>query len=653
MPEDRSRPTADELAAGYDLETASLLRERLGLGVVIFIVCVGLSMGADAFMHPERAAAGSRAFGAEALVCALGLGVAMALPRARQAASVVTAATLVAIMAWYNVLIDSSVERLALMHIAFLCGIAVLLPWSWRAQVAVAVVALGAFAVAVPHLHATDSVSAATFAYVATAGSSVAGAHFLWRHRREAFEHAALLAHASTVSREEADVSAALMRVSQELNANLGEPDVLERVNALVVEVLGVDFSSTLTWDEERGVFRFAASTGHRPEVLAELAHVEFPIDAAPAARRLLAGETLEVPAAAGQTLVPADLMTRWGATAVLLVPIATCGRVTGVLTAGHQERSGPFAVQQRRLAAGIAHATAAAFENARLIQDLRAANSLKSEFVTTMSHELRTPLNVISGYGDLLIDGAFGPLTEGQADTLARMRRSTLELLELVNATLQANRIEAGREQVALVPVDVARLADELRTELDPLVPAGVTMRWDTAQVDRPVTTDPDKVKTILRNLVGNGLKFTSAGTVETTMAWAADRLTLRVRDTGVGIEPDALPVVFDMFRQGDGSSTRRFGGVGLGLHIVKRLVDLLGGTVSVTSIRDRGSTFTVSIPAHGVADPRHTDPRHVSGRERSENAALGGTGERRAAAGEAGAAERQPPPPSRSTSS
>jgi signal transduction histidine kinase len=607
-PEDRSRPTAAELAAAHALETSRLLRERLALAVAIFLVGVGFSMGIDGLTRPQRAAAGAWAFGIDAFACALGLVCALLLPRARQAVAVVTAAALVTTMAWYNVAIGSSVERLALMHIAFLCAVAVLLPWSWRAQLRVAVVALAAFAVAVPHLRVAESVSAATFAYVATAVTTVAAAGFLWRHRRDAFERTALFEHASAVSREEADVSAALMRVSEELNANLGEPDVLERVTALAVEVLGTDFSSTFTWNQERGVFRLAASTGHRPEVRTEMGHVEFTPDIAPAARRLLTGETIEVTDATGQGLLPADLLARWDGTSTLLVPIVTRGRVAGVLTASHRQRTGPFSARQRRLAAGIAHATAAAFENARLIQDLRAANRLKSEFVTTMSHELRTPLNVISGYGDLLVEGAFGPLTEEQLDTLARMRRSTLELLDLVNATLQANRIEAGREQVALAPVDLARLAADVEHELGPLVPAGVTMRWDTARTTRPVVTDADKVKTILRNLVGNGLKFTPAGTVETTLAWATDRLTLRVRDTGVGIEPEALPVVFEMFRQGDGSSTRRFGGVGLGLHIVKRLVDLLGGTVSVSSVQGRGSTFTVSLPAH-LADERPPD--------------------------------------------
>lgn len=244
------------------------------------------------------------------------------------------------------------------------------------------------------------------------------------------------------------------------------------------------------------------------------------------------------------------------------------------------------------------------------LLEELRAANRLKSDFVATMSHELRTPLNVILGYHDLLQEQAFGALGEEQASVLRRMRQSAAELLELINATLDVSRLESGRVEVEKQRFAISDLIAQVNAETRELQSkAGVRVEWRVAPDLPTVHSDPAKLKIVVKNLLSNALKFTEAGSVVLT-ADARDRgVEIEVADTGVGIAPDALPIIFEPFRQIDESPTRSQGGVGLGLYIVRRLVDILGATLAVDSEPGRGTTFRVWVP---LADGEsvHTEP-------------------------------------------
>ncbi len=239
---------------------------------------------------------------------------------------------------------------------------------------------------------------------------------------------------------------------------------------------------------------------------------------------------------------------------------------------------------------------------NARLLSEVQLAADLKSEFVGAVSHELRSPLNVIIGYAEMLRDGELGAVTAEQSAALDRTHRQAVALLEMITALLDLNRLEAGRLPVARAPVAVPVLLAELVEQLPPAWRRPeVRLRVDAPPGLALLVTDRGKLKTVLRNLVHNALKFTAAGEVWVTAAAVpGGRIAFTVRDTGAGIPDEAMPYVFEMFRQAPGVGG---GGVGLGLHIVRRFVDALDGTVDVTSRVGVGTTFVVTLGP--IVDP------------------------------------------------
>jgi signal transduction histidine kinase len=288
-------------------------------------------------------------------------------------------------------------------------------------------------------------------------------------------------------------------------------------------------------------------------------------------------------------------MLRRYNVTLSMYLPLKRGDALAGILFAGFRGRVRPFSYVQQRIATGIAQLASIALENVRLVEELTRANQIKSEFVSTMSHELRTPLSVILGYTDILRDDL---ARSDQRETLGKIRRSGLELLEMIEATLDLNRLEAGKDPPVIERVQVGDLLDVLRTEYAAVGGRPETvLRWQPAP-DLVLWTDRRKLKIILKNLVGNALKFTPRGEVVVGCDVSDDACTFRVRDTGIGIDAEQVPLIFEMFRQADGSDSRSHGGVGLGLYITHRLVTQLGGTVEVDSVKGRGTTFEVTLP-------------------------------------------------------
>ncbi len=241
----------------------------------------------------------------------------------------------------------------------------------------------------------------------------------------------------------------------------------------------------------------------------------------------------------------------------------------------------------------------------------LREANAVKSDFVATMSHELRTPLNTIIGYTDLLREGEFGELCSDQRDRIDVVRTASRDLLDLIDAVLNLNRLETSRVPLQLQVTDVSSIVRQVGEEYGTLErKSDVRFDWSSDATVPKLRTDPLKLKLVMKNLVGNALKFTDKGYVRLRARARDGGAEIIVSDSGIGIASEHHRVIFESFRQIHPANTRRHGGVGLGLYIVRRLVDALGGRIHVESELGRGSTFRVWVPPASSTTAAHSPP-------------------------------------------
>lgn len=226
-------------------------------------------------------------------------------------------------------------------------------------------------------------------------------------------------------------------------------------------------------------------------------------------------------------------------------------------------------------------------------------ASRMKDEFLAIVSHELRTPLNAIIGWATLLSEGVLD--VDTKADAIKAIERNAHAQAEIITDLLDLSRIIAGKVRLEVQPCD---MADVIQSALETVQPAalakGVQIHTTLDPSAGLVSGDPGRLQQVIWNLLSNAVKFTAnGGRVHVELFQVNSMLQIVVSDTGIGIKPDMLPYVFDRFRQGDSSSTRQHGGLGLGLAIVRQLVELHGGTVTVESAGPgHGSTFTVGLP-------------------------------------------------------
>jgi signal transduction histidine kinase len=226
-------------------------------------------------------------------------------------------------------------------------------------------------------------------------------------------------------------------------------------------------------------------------------------------------------------------------------------------------------------------------------------ANRVKDEFLTTLSHELRTPLNSVLGWSRLL---ASGKLDAGQSiRAVQAIERAGWAQSRVIEDLLDISRIVSGKLEITIRPTLMQPLVESVVRSQRPAAAAKhITLVTDLDPALGPIAADPDRLQQIVWNLVSNAIKFTpNEGHVDVRLEAIGQEVCLSVRDTGVGFTPEVAAHLFERFRQGDSSSTRQYGGLGLGLGIVRHLVELHGGTVTASSKGDHlGSTFEVRLP-------------------------------------------------------
>jgi CheY-like chemotaxis protein/signal transduction histidine kinase/CHASE3 domain sensor protein len=251
---------------------------------------------------------------------------------------------------------------------------------------------------------------------------------------------------------------------------------------------------------------------------------------------------------------------------------------------------------------------------------ELERANQYKSEFLTNMSHELRTPLNSALILAKILADNKTGNLSEEQVKFARTIDAACNDLLTLINDILDLSKIEAGKIETSFASEPIARLLDNLIKTVAPMAQQKGLRLGAVVEPGTPerIDTDVQRLGQILKNLLSNALKFTEKGEVSLRVfRSSADAIAFAVRDTGIGIPAQQQQVIFEAFRQADGSTHRRYGGTGLGLSISRQLARLLGGDISVQSTPGEGSVFTLTLPlrADGGRAPERTVTAETGG--------------------------------------
>jgi signal transduction histidine kinase len=389
----------------------------------------------------------------------------------------------------------------------------------------------------------------------------------------------------------------------------------LDRVSPLV----GASFACVYLVDGASELMRLAAVYNWPPKFAPFLGEMRVRLGFGPSGEAAAERRVIEVPdvMADGSLEDWAEVANELGFRAIVALPLQTGEGVLGAV-AFYFAAAGVISAETRSLLRMVADQMAATAQKARLIEDLRRANAalletnaelerqyvvlldarrVKDEFLANISHELRTPLTAVMGYLALMEEGLAGPVTQEQLRTLAQVKVSSQHLLDLIGDLLELTTLKRGGLETSLSAFDVREpLHDAVSTTRGRA--ETVALRVSEPESSAIMVSDRRKIAKLLVALLSNAYKFTSSGEVRLSVEVRNERAVYRVQDTGIGIPEEMRQAVFDEFRQVDGSSTRRYGGSGLGLSLARRLARLLGGEIYVDSAVGEGSTFRVELP-------------------------------------------------------
>ncbi len=436
---------------------------------------------------------------------------------------------------------------------------------------------------------------------------------------------------------------AALAEVTRAVSASLDLDQTLHTISTHATQLTRSESASIFLYDDDRKTFEVRASYNTPEGYIAEVEGYQIlgarltaevqPRSGTLVTRAAAERRPLQIPDIGVTTdYAGRDLLLRWGYRAILAVPLLLGERVIGAMNV-RRKRAGEFSTREVELVTTFARQSAVAVENARLfreIQDtarqLEVVSRHKSQFLAGMSHELRTPLNAIIGFSEVLLDPNMGPLPpEEQQEFLTNILTSGKHLLRLINDVLDLSKIEAGKMELQPEAVSLPDTVEGVLGTVKTLAAKKqIRVVSDVAADLPPAWADPPRLKQILFNLLSNAIKFTPAGGHVTVKAQRVDRssghtvdpgrpvdsstprpldrgtelIEVAVADTGIGIPPEDLGRIFEEFEQVSDPTRPRQEGTGLGLALVKKLVEMHGGSIRVESTPGKGSTFTFTIP-------------------------------------------------------